>query len=66
MHVKCIDLSPTLKVGEMVERVLGEWAAQAPALEVGYGAEGRCQLELSLQAAGTAAGLPALEEGPWC
>lgn len=63
VHVKCIDLSPTLKVGEMVERVLGEWAAQAPALEVGYGAEGRCQLELSLQAAGTAAGLPALEEG---
>ncbi|MFD1691071.1 KR domain-containing protein [Azotobacter chroococcum] len=47
----------------MVERVLGEWAAQTPVLEVGYGAEGRCQLELSLQAAGRAAVPPVLEEG---
>ncbi|MEE4463038.1 SDR family NAD(P)-dependent oxidoreductase, partial [Azotobacter chroococcum] len=62
-HVKCIDLSPALKVGEMVERVLGEWAAQTPVLEIGYGAEGRCQLELSLQAAGSAAVPPVLEEG---
>lgn len=62
-HVKCIDLSPALKVGEMVERVLGEWAAQTPVLEIGYGAEGRCQLELSLQAAGSAALPPVLEEG---
>lgn len=62
-HVKCIDLSPSLKVGEMVERVLGEWAAQTPVLEIGYGAEGRCQLELSLQAAGSAALPPVLEEG---
>jgi NAD(P)-dependent dehydrogenase (short-subunit alcohol dehydrogenase family) len=62
-HVKCIDLSPSLKVGEMVERVLGEWAAQTPVLEIGYGAEGRCQLELSLQAAGRAAVPPVLEEG---
>ncbi|MDV7210010.1 SDR family NAD(P)-dependent oxidoreductase [Azotobacter beijerinckii] len=63
VHVKCIDVSPALAADAVVESVLGEWAARVPALEVGYGPEGRCQLELGLQAPQAAAGLPALEEG---
>ncbi|ACO79122.1 Type I fatty acid synthase ArsA [Azotobacter vinelandii CA] len=62
VHVKCIDLAPALKVGERVERVLGEWAAQAPALEVGHDAEGRFELELGPQPADVEARPPVLEE----
>lgn len=63
IHVKCIDLSPGLEHAAMVQRVLGEWAGEAPALEVGYGAEGRWQLELEPQPAAPAGDRSGLEAG---
>jgi len=63
VNVKCIDVSPALATEEVIDRVLGEWAAQTPEVEVGYSAEGRWQLALEAQAAAPAASLPALDAG---